>query len=104
MIRNRLNQFGTLASAAAVAALLAAAGATPVLAQDKPQKVVLRFAADFPPPPHPAGLAMAYFRDRLPQVIPGSEARLYYRSEERRVGKECRSRWAPDDEKKKMRI
>src|SRR5205809_7397969 len=25
------------------------------------------------------------------------------RSEERRVGKECRSRWAPDDEKKKKR-
>src|SRR5688572_31489243 len=25
------------------------------------------------------------------------------RSEERRVGKECRSRWAPDDEKKKER-
>jgi C4-dicarboxylate-binding protein DctP len=49
-----------------------------VAAQDKPQKVVLRFAADFPPPPHPAGLAMKHFADRLPQVIPGSEARLYY--------------------------
>ena len=50
----------------------------PASAQDKPQKVVLRFAADFPPPPHPAGLAMKYFAERLPQVIPGSEARLYY--------------------------
>ena len=47
-------------------------------AQDKPKRVVLRFAADFPPPPHPAGLAMRYFADRLPQVIPGSEARLYF--------------------------
>jgi TRAP-type C4-dicarboxylate transport system substrate-binding protein len=47
-------------------------------AQDKPNKVVLRFAADFPPPPHPAGLAMKHFADRLPQVIPGSEARLYF--------------------------
>jgi len=47
-------------------------------AQDKPQKVVLRFAADFPPPPHPAGMAMRHFADRLPQVIPGSEARLYF--------------------------
>jgi C4-dicarboxylate-binding protein DctP len=56
---------------------LAAIPAT-VAAQDKPQKVVLRFAADFPPPPHPAGLAMKHFADRLPQVIPGSEARLYY--------------------------
>ncbi|MBI2586632.1 MAG: hypothetical protein HYW28_12305, partial [Rhodospirillales bacterium] len=39
---------------------------------------MLRFAADFPPPPHPAGLAMKYFAERLPQAIPGSEARLYY--------------------------
>src|SRR5688572_33225359 len=78
MIRTLVTQFSAVASAVALAVLLAAAGATPVLAQDKPQKVVLRFAADFPPPPHPAGLAMAYFRDRLPQVIPGSEARLDY--------------------------
>jgi len=63
----------------AVAAALAAASwsvALPVQAQTKP--VILRFASDFPPPPHPAGLAMKYFSDRLPQVIPGSEARLYY--------------------------
>lgn len=46
--------------------------------QDQPRKVVLRFAADFTPPPHPAGMALAYFAERLPQVIPGSEARLYY--------------------------
>ena len=39
---------------------------------------MLRFAADFTPPPHPAGMAMKYFGDRLPQVIPGSEARIYY--------------------------
>lgn len=48
------------------------------IAQDKPKRVVLRFVADLPPPPHPAGLAMKYFAERLPQVIPGSEARLYY--------------------------
>jgi len=50
----------------------------PAYAQDKPQKIVMRFASDFPPPPHPAGLAMKYFAERLAQVIPGSEARLYY--------------------------
>lgn len=50
----------------------------PAAAQDAPKKVVLRFAADFPPPPHPAGLAMKYFAERLPKVIPGSEARLYF--------------------------
>lgn len=57
---------------AAVACVASAAA----LAQPKP--VVMRFASDFPPPPHPAGLAMKYFSERLPQVIPGSEARLYY--------------------------
>ena len=46
------------------------------IAQTKP--VVLRFVSDFTGPPHPAGLAMKHFGDRLPQVIPGSEARLYY--------------------------
>jgi len=63
----------------AVAAAFAAASwsvAPPAQAQGKP--VVMRFASDFPPPPHPAGLAMRYFSERLPQVIPGSEARLYY--------------------------
>src|SRR5689334_19899161 len=49
---------------------------SPALAQAKP--VVLRFAADFSPPPHPAGMALKHFHDRLPQVIPGSEARTYY--------------------------
>jgi C4-dicarboxylate-binding protein DctP len=43
-----------------------------------PKPVVLRFAADFSAPPHPAGMALKYFHDRLPQVIPGSEARIYY--------------------------
>jgi TRAP-type C4-dicarboxylate transport system substrate-binding protein len=47
-------------------------------AEDKPKPVVLRFAADFPPPPHPAGLAMKHFAERLPQIIPGSQARVYY--------------------------
>jgi len=59
-----------------VLAAAVAAASTGALAQTKP--VVLRFAADFPPPPHPAGLAMKYFSERLPQVIPGSEARLYF--------------------------
>src|SRR5205814_7405635 len=30
-------------------------------------------------------------------------AHMPERSEERRVGKECRSRWAPDDERRRMR-
>ncbi len=81
MDRKQTPRFGMKATAAAfVAALAVTWGATEraAHAQDKPNKVVLRFAADFPPPPHPAGLAMKHFADRLPQVIPGSEARLYY--------------------------
>ena len=73
---------GALASAFGLAvALIAAIVAAPIqsaIAQPAVKPVVLRFAADFTPPPHPAGMAMAYFHDRLPQVIPGSEARIYY--------------------------
>ncbi|HYC45190.1 MAG TPA: TRAP transporter substrate-binding protein DctP [Burkholderiales bacterium] len=66
-------------AAFALAALTTALPFTPhAQAQDKPQKVVLRFAADFTPPPHPAGIAMKHFQDRLPQVIPGSEVRTYF--------------------------
>src|SRR5688572_11389115 len=59
-----------------LAAALACVVSAAALAQPKP--VVLRFAADFPPPPHPAGLAMQYFKEHLEKTIPGSEARLYY--------------------------
>jgi TRAP-type C4-dicarboxylate transport system substrate-binding protein len=63
----------------AAAALAGALGGSEIaIAQPAPKPVVLRFAADFSPPPHPAGLAMAYFQERLPKVIPGSEARIYY--------------------------
>jgi len=69
-----------IAFAIVASAIFASLGITEraALAQDKPKRVVLRFVADLPPPPHPAGLAMKYFAERLPQVIPGSEARLYY--------------------------
>ncbi len=68
------------AAVALVGALAASAGLPERVAhaQGALKPVVLRFAADFPPPPHPAGLAMKHFADRLPQVIPGSEARVYY--------------------------
>lgn len=81
MKRSHPHGFTMKAAAALVVAALAATwGATDraAHAQDKPNKVVLRFVSDFPPPPHPAGLAMRYFAERLPQVIPGSEARTYY--------------------------
>ena len=49
--------------------------AQPVVAQQiKP--VVLRFAADFPPPPHPAGLAMQYFAKLAAQTPPPPQEQL----------------------------
>ena len=66
-----------LAGIAAVATLATAVAPLASHAQ-APKPVVLRFAADFTPPPHPAGMALKYFADRLPQGIPGSEARIYY--------------------------
>ena len=77
---NSRHRFGAKATAAVFVTALAASWGTlqPVQAQETPKKVVLRFVSDFPPPPHPAALAMKYFANRLPQVIPGSEARLYY--------------------------
>ncbi len=80
MDRKQIHRFGVGATAAVfVVAFAATWGASqPASAQDQPKKVVMRFASDFPPPPHPAGLAMRYFAERLPQVIPGSEVRLYY--------------------------
>jgi len=42
------------------------------------QPVVIRLAADHSPPPHPAALAQEFFRRRLPEVIPGSELRVFH--------------------------
>src|SRR3990170_4082314 len=81
MDRKQTPRLGVKATAVMFAAAVAVtwgAPERPAHAQDKPNKVVLRFAADFTGPPHPAGLALKHFSDRLPQVIPGSEARLYY--------------------------
>ena len=77
LIRKRFLKISAAALIAAVAGFSAVAPDT-AHAQDKAKRVVLRFAADFTPPPHPAGMAMAYFAERLPQVIPTSEARIYY--------------------------
>jgi len=78
MYRDSLRSLSAAAGTLAAITAVSIAAQQPALAQDAPRKVVLRFVADFPPPPHPAALAMKYFGDRLPQVIPGSEARLYY--------------------------
>src|SRR5438132_11668230 len=51
------------------------------------------------------------FPPNLPLATPGSGkvfasptvVPVFFRSEERRVGKECRSRWSPDHQKEKKR-
>src|SRR5690606_35140329 len=69
---------GLLASAFAVAAITLGASGPAGAQSDELQPVVIRLVADHPPPPHPAALAQAHFQKRLPEVIPGSELRVYH--------------------------
>ncbi|MFZ9677968.1 MAG: TRAP transporter substrate-binding protein [Quisquiliibacterium sp.] len=85
MHKEEIGMMQPITKRTALAAIALALGAsflvpTSAIAQGAPKKVVLRFASDTPAPPHPAALAMKYFSERLPQVIPGSEARLYFAS------------------------
>src|SRR5699024_11553120 len=54
-------------------------------------------------------LALTIIMGQIGCFVPADEAELvlfdqiFTRSEERRVGKECRSRWSPYNEKKKVR-
>lgn len=50
---------------------------TPVAAAEKLQPLTIRIASDISPPPHPAAIAQEFFKERLPQVIPGSKLRIY---------------------------
>ena len=64
-------------TAAALAAALLSLDALDARA-DEPEPVVIRLVADHPPPPHPAALSQAHFQKRLPEVIPGSELRVFH--------------------------
>lgn len=80
--RNNHGKYGRLsgkpaAAFAAAAMTLGVFGMTGVQAQE-PEAVVIRLVADHGPAPHPAALSQAYFQKRLPEVIPGSELRLYH--------------------------
>jgi len=70
-------QFGKkgLLSAAAAAALTVF-GAAAASADVKP--MTIRIAADLTGPPHPAGIAMTYFKEKVEAEVPGSEVRLYF--------------------------
>ncbi len=74
MIRKPAHALAILTLAAGVSAVGSVA---PASAQDiKP--VTIRLAADHSGPPHPAGIAQEYFKQRLQEVIPGSELRVYH--------------------------
>lgn len=77
-MRQNLNRRNSVLALAVAATALGLGFPQVVSAQDAPKKVVLRLAADFTPAPHPAGMAMQVFSERLAKAIPGSEARLYY--------------------------
>src|SRR5438270_13859239 len=66
--------------------------ALPIFGEEGPAAQVWRDGRDAVTPEREAELGLA--------VQPRREAKEL-RSEERRVGKECRSRWAPDHQKKK---
>ena len=60
---------GTMALAAAVAGTSAMA-----------QGVTIRIASDTVGPPHPAGIAMQIFKEKVEEAIPGSKVRIYVSS------------------------
>jgi len=69
---------GLTASALAAAVMTLGAFGTIDAQADELQPVVIRLVADHPPPPHPAALSQTHFQKRLPEVIPGSELRLFH--------------------------
>lgn len=71
---------GATAGGLALTVLVAAGIATPpdAKAQDELQPVTIRLVADHPPSPHPAAISQGFFQKRLPEVIPGSELRVYH--------------------------
>jgi TRAP-type C4-dicarboxylate transport system substrate-binding protein len=71
-----LKHLGVGAVALAIGATAAMSAKVVSAADIKP--VTLRLASDLVPPPHPAAIAIEYFKERLAQEIPGSEVRVFY--------------------------
>lgn len=68
--------FGKKALLGAVAAAALSAFSFGAQAEVKP--MIIRIAADLTGPPHPAGIAMTYFKEKLEAAVPGSDVRLYF--------------------------
>ena len=65
-------RLGQLLGGATLAASLAGASAM--------AEVTIRIASDTVGPPHPAGIAMEIFKDKVEKAIPGSKVRIYVSS------------------------
>lgn len=79
-MRNVDPRKATVMAAAALfvtAGFVAAGSASPAAAAEKLQPMKIRIASDFTPPPHPAGIAEIFFKERLEKEIPGSELRIF---------------------------
>ena len=63
---------GLFAGTTALAGALASAGAM--------AEVTIRIASDTVGPPHPAGIAMEIFKEKVEKAIPGSKVRIYVSS------------------------
>src|SRR5690625_3322545 len=86
----------TAPNATVIDATLGAGGHSAALLEAFPQVTVIGIDRD------PNALALA--AERIAQLSAGAQERftgVHARSEERRVGKECGSRWARDEEKQK---
>lgn len=68
-------QFGKKALLGAVAAAALSAFGS---ASQAVEPMTIRIASDFTGPPHPAGIAMEYFKERLEEKVPGSDVRTYF--------------------------
>lgn len=74
--RRPLSRLGLLAMTLSAAAF-AAVGPAVAASEEKIEPVTIRLAGDHSPPPHPAAVAQEFFKERLKELIPGSELRTY---------------------------
>jgi TRAP-type C4-dicarboxylate transport system substrate-binding protein len=63
--------------AAVCVAFLITTVSSPSFAADTLKPVTIRIASDFSPAPHPAGISLEFFKERLKEAIPGSELRIF---------------------------
>nr|WP_316629122.1 hypothetical protein [uncultured Brevundimonas sp.] len=71
-IKRLAQRFGRVVGGAALATTLVGASAM--------AEVTIRIASDTVGPPHPAGIAMEIFKEKVEQAIPGSKVRIYVSS------------------------